>query len=67
MESASEPSLPTTSDPVFCDDWEAHFDPAILPSSTDSDEFEALYQVQQETIARRNKARDVIQHRVCIF
>ncbi|KAH7313086.1 hypothetical protein BKA65DRAFT_412451 [Rhexocercosporidium sp. MPI-PUGE-AT-0058] len=63
MESASEPSLPTTSDPVICDDWEAHFQPEILPSSTNSDDFEALHIVQQETIARRNKAGDVIQHR----
>ncbi|KAH6717225.1 hypothetical protein DL95DRAFT_288402 [Leptodontidium sp. 2 PMI_412] len=63
MESASSPSLLPTSDPAICDDWEAHFHPAILPSSTNSDDFEALYLVQQETIARRNKAGDVIQHR----
>ncbi|KAL2060932.1 hypothetical protein VTL71DRAFT_8984 [Oculimacula yallundae] len=63
MESASSPSLPPTSDLIICDDWEAHFDPTILPSCTNSDEFEALHLVQQESILRKNKAGEVIQHR----
>jgi hypothetical protein len=67
MESISSPSLPPTSDQALHDDWEVHFDPAILPSSTNSDEFEALHLVQQETTERKNKLGEVIQHRVRIF
>lgn len=37
--------------------------PIILPSSTNSDDFEALHLVPEETIARKNKAGEVIQHR----
>ncbi|KAG4417027.1 hypothetical protein IFR04_009803 [Cadophora malorum] len=63
MESISSPSLPPTSDPALYDDWEAHFGPAILPSSTNSDDFEALHLVQQEKIIEKNKLGEVIQHR----
>jgi chromosome transmission fidelity protein 18 len=62
MGSISSPVLPFTSDPAL-NDWEGEFDPEILPSSTNSDDFEALHLVQQETIARKNKAGEVIQHR----
>lgn len=64
MESISSPSLPPTSDPALYDDWEAHFGPAILPSSTNPDDFEALHLVQQEKIIEKNKLGEVIQHRV---
>ncbi|KAK0129114.1 hypothetical protein ONS95_001053 [Cadophora gregata] len=63
MESTSSPYLPPNSDPTLYDDWESHFKPTIFPSSTNSDEFEALHLVQQETIARKNKQGEVIQHR----
>jgi chromosome transmission fidelity protein 18 len=60
MDSASSPSLPFTSDPG---DWEDHLNPVVLPSSTNSDDFEALHAVHEETIARKNKEGVVIQHR----
>jgi hypothetical protein len=62
MDSISSPSPPFTSDPAL-HDWEEELDTVVLPSSTNSDEFEALHLVQQETIARKNKAGEVIQHR----
>ena len=62
MELISSPSLPLTSDPALCEDWE-ELNPLILPSSTNSDDLEALNQVREETIARKNKQGDVIQHR----
>jgi chromosome transmission fidelity protein 18 len=62
MDSISSPLLPFTLDPAL-HDWEEEFDPIVLPSSTNSDDFEALHLVQQETIARKNKAGEVIQHR----
>src|ERR1035441_5220147 len=61
--SPSPPSLPPTSDPALYDDWEEHTNPLILPSSTFSDAVEAIHLVQQETIARKNKEGEVIQHR----
>ncbi|KAF4635880.1 hypothetical protein G7Y89_g2206 [Cudoniella acicularis] len=63
MDSASSPCLPFTSDPALHDDWEEDFDPSILPSSTNSDEIEALHLIQEENIQRKNKAGVVIQHR----
>lgn len=57
----SLPSLP--SDPALFDNWEEHLNPTILPSSTNSDDFEALHQIHEESIARKNKAGEVIQHR----
>jgi chromosome transmission fidelity protein 18 len=62
MESLSSPKLPFTSDPAL-HEWEGEFNPAFLPSSTNSDDFEALHLVQQESLARKNKAGEVIQHR----
>jgi chromosome transmission fidelity protein 18 len=62
MDSISSPSLPFTSDPALYD-WEEEVNPIILPSSTNPDDFEALHHVQEETIARKNKAGEVIQHR----
>jgi chromosome transmission fidelity protein 18 len=61
MDSVSSPLLPFTSDPAL-HDWEQEFDSVVLPS-TNPDDFEALHLVQQETIARKNKAGEVIQHR----
>ncbi|TAQ91079.1 hypothetical protein B7494_g652 [Chlorociboria aeruginascens] len=64
MDSTSSPSLPPTSDPALLDDWEGEeLDIAILSSSTNSDDIEALHIVQEETVARKNKQREVIQHR----
>ena len=63
MDSTSSPSLPFTSDPALLDDWEEQLNPLILPSSNNSDDFEALHLVHEETIARKNKEGVVIQHR----
>lgn len=64
MHETSFPSIPPTSDPALYDNWELEFaDPIILPSATNSDEIEALYQVQEESITRKNKEGIVIQHR----
>ena len=63
MDSASSPCFPFTSDTALRNDWEENIDTTIIPSSTNSDDFEAIYLVQQETIARKNKAGEVIQHR----
>jgi chromosome transmission fidelity protein 18 len=63
MESISSPSLPFTSDPALHDDWEDQVNPLVLPSSTNSDDFEALHLIREETIARKNKDGVVIQHR----
>jgi hypothetical protein len=62
MDSISSQSLPFTSDPAL-HDWDEEANPIILPSSTNSDDFEALHLIQEEAIARKNKAREVIQHR----
>jgi chromosome transmission fidelity protein 18 len=62
MDSISSPVLPFTSDPAL-HDWEEEFDSEICPASANSDDFEAVNLVQQETIARKNKAGEVIQHR----
>lgn len=64
MDSPSSPSLPTASDPALYDDWqEVCLDPILLPSSTHSDDLEALHLVHQESIAQKNKDGVVIQHR----
>jgi chromosome transmission fidelity protein 18 len=63
MDATLSPSLPPTSDPALYDDWEEHTNAIILPSSTYSADLEALHLVQQETIARKNKEGEVIQHR----
>lgn len=63
MDSISSPSLPFTSDPALLEDWEDQSNPLILPSSTNSDDIEALHLVAEETIARKNKEGVVIQHR----
>lgn len=63
MDPASSPSLPLTSDPALRDDWEEDLNTVVLPYSANSDEFEALHLIQQETIARKNKEGVVIQHR----
>ncbi|QSZ33540.1 hypothetical protein DSL72_005108 [Monilinia vaccinii-corymbosi] len=63
MEFTSSPDLPLppTSDPAF-------FDPSILPSNATtitptSDEFEALNWIEEETRLRKNREKEVIQHR----
>jgi len=59
----SSPSLPIT-DPALCDDWELEDqNTVILPSSTHSDEFEALHGLHNETIAKKTEEGQVIQHR----
>lgn len=62
MDAFSSPSLPFTSDPAL-HDWEEDLKTVVLRSSTYSDDLEALHLVQQETIARKTKAGEVIQHR----
>jgi hypothetical protein len=42
---------------------EDQVNPLVLPSSTNSDDFEALQLIREETIARKNKDGVVIQHR----
>jgi hypothetical protein len=63
MENASSPSLPSNFDPALHDDWEEQCQPVIIPSTTYSDDIEALHLIQEESLARKNKAREVIQHR----
>ena len=60
--SPSSPSLPHTSDLVY-DDWEDQLNLIVIPSSTNSDDFEALHLLQKESTAEKNKQRLVIQHR----
>lgn len=61
----SSPFLPTTSDPPAYDDWELdNYSTGVsLPSSTHSDELEALQLLQEETTAFKTQRRQVIQHR----
>ncbi|TVY46507.1 Chromosome transmission fidelity protein [Lachnellula occidentalis] len=56
----SSPQLP---DPALFDNWEEQVNTIIIPSSTNSDDFEALHLIHKESIARKNKAGEVIQHR----
>jgi hypothetical protein len=63
MELISSPSLPFTFAPALHEDWEDRVDPLVLPSSANSDDFEGLHLIQEETIARKNKDGVVIQHR----
>ncbi|RDW91996.1 ATPase-1 [Coleophoma crateriformis] len=61
---SSSPLLPVTSDPALYEDWESELrSPVILPSTTNSDDFDALHQVYAEAILERNKEGIVIQHR----
>lgn len=62
MDPTSSPSLPFTSDPAL-HDWEEDLETVIIPSDTNSDDFEALHLVQQETAIRKSKNGEVIQHR----
>jgi len=59
----SLPTLALPSDPALFDDWEEQVNPTILPSSANSDDFEALHTIREESIARKNEAGEVIQHR----
>jgi hypothetical protein len=63
MDSPSSPSLPSVFDPALEDCWEEHVNRAILPSSTNSDDFEALHLIHQESTTAKNKQGVVIQHR----
>ncbi|KAB8301370.1 hypothetical protein EYC80_003246 [Monilinia laxa] len=63
MEFTSTPDLPPTSDPALLEDWEESFDPLVLPSNPKSDEFEALNLLEEETRLRKNREKEVIQHR----
>lgn len=62
MDSISSPTLLFTSDPAS-HDWEEDLTTIVLPSSTYSDEQEAIRLVQKETAIRKSKNGDVIQHR----
>jgi chromosome transmission fidelity protein 18 len=64
MAPLSSPELPPTSNPALIDDW-AQLDqnPPILPSSTYSDELEAIRLTHEENVARKTEAGQVIQHR----
>ncbi|KAH6673559.1 hypothetical protein B0J14DRAFT_481665 [Halenospora varia] len=62
MDSTSSPGLPLTSDPAL-QNWEEETDLSSVPSCTNSDDLEALHQVQEESTALKNKAGIVIQHR----
>jgi hypothetical protein len=63
MDSTSSPSLPSAFDPDLEDVWDERLNPVIIPSSTNSDDFEALHLLHKETIARKTKEGVVIQHR----
>ncbi|KAA8571890.1 hypothetical protein EYC84_001842 [Monilinia fructicola] len=63
MEFTSTPDFPPTSDPALLEDWEESFDPLILPSNPKSDELEALNWIEEETRLRKNREKEVIQHR----
>lgn len=64
MDSISSPNLPLTSDLALYDDWQySDSVPAIVPSSNYSDELEAIRLTHEESIARKNKDGQVIQHR----
>ncbi|TGO13583.1 hypothetical protein BTUL_0067g00260 [Botrytis tulipae] len=63
MEFTSTPDLPPTSDPALFEDWEDSFDPLHLLSNIKSDEFEALHSLEEETRLRKNREKEVIQHR----
>ncbi|ESZ99107.1 hypothetical protein SBOR_0517 [Sclerotinia borealis F-4128] len=63
MDFTSTPDFPPTSDPALLEDWEESFDPLILPLNTKSDEFEALHLFEEETRLRKNREKEVIQHR----
>ncbi|KAF7939442.1 hypothetical protein EAE99_001247 [Botrytis elliptica] len=63
MEFTSTPDLPPTSDPALLEDWEDSFVPLDLPSNIKSDEFEALHLLEEETRLRKNREKEVIQHR----
>lgn len=63
MEFTSTPDLPPTSDPALLEDWEDSFDPLHLPSNIKSDEFDALHSLEEETRLRKNREKEVIQHR----
>lgn len=62
MESASCSSEPLTSDPALYEDWK-QLHPVILPSSTHSDDVEAIQLLEEESIAAKNKGGEAIQHR----
>lgn len=63
MDSPSSPSLPSTFNPALEDRGEEHAIPVILPSSTNSEAFEALHLIHRETTAAKNREGLVIQHR----
>jgi len=64
MASISSPALPVLSDPALLDHlYDLSQYPVTLPSSTYSDELEAIRLTNQERIAQKNKEGQVIQHR----
>ncbi|KAM0156000.1 hypothetical protein ACHAPG_005509 [Botrytis cinerea] len=63
MDFTSTPDLPPTSDPALLEDWEGSFDPLNLPSNNKSDEVEAIHLLEEETRLRKNREKEVIQHR----
>ena len=64
MDSVSSPLLPPTSDLALYHDWHpSDPNPAVVPSSSYSDEIEAIYLTHRESIVKKNKDGQVIQHR----
>ncbi|KAM0171018.1 hypothetical protein ACHAPF_008497 [Botrytis cinerea] len=63
MDFTSTPDLPPTSDPALLEDWEGSFDTLNLPSNNKSDEVEAIHLLEEETRLRKNREKEVIQHR----
>ncbi|KAM0126615.1 hypothetical protein ACHAO1_009999 [Botrytis cinerea] len=63
MDFTSTPDLPPTSDPALLEDWEGSVDPLNLPSNNKSDEVEAIHLLEEETRLRKNREKEVIQHR----
>lgn len=63
MDFTSTPDLPPTSDPALLEHWEGSVDPLNLPSNNKSDEVEAIHLLEEETRLRKNREKEVIQHR----
>jgi chromosome transmission fidelity protein 18 len=64
MASLSSPELPPTSGPALIEDWDRlDQNTTILPSSSYSNELEAITLTYKENVARKTEAGQVIQHR----
>jgi hypothetical protein len=64
MHNSFLPSLPPTSDSVLDDLWNQELEETTtLPSSTNSDDFEALCEVREAVLLKYRQEGRVIQHR----